>query len=160
MASGAVPTRAMVRLVLVYLALAGLFVMHGVVAGLGCPGGTGASGSAMAVHGSAAGHAVSPALRMPVPVSMSGHEPSALPPPAATVTSDVSSVGGHGALCVSSPPRQGLAGLLILLLAVGAVALVWPARERNAGANRGGRRRRAPPLAGSCLLVRVCVSRT
>ncbi|SBW28751.1 putative membrane protein [Candidatus Protofrankia californiensis] len=160
MASGAVPTRAMARLVLVYMALAGLFVMHGVAAGLGCPGGTGTSGSAMAVHGSATGHAASTALRMPVPVSMSGHEASAVPPPATVVTGDVSSVGGHGVLCVSSPPRQELAGLLILLLAVGAVALAWPAWPWNAGAHRGGSRRRAPPLAGSCLLVRVCVSRT
>ncbi|SBW28936.1 hypothetical protein [Protofrankia symbiont of Coriaria ruscifolia] len=166
MAGGAVPTRAVARLVPLYrmmlacTALAGLFIMHGVAVGLGCPGVGRAAESATAVHGSGAGHEVSTALHIPAPVSMIDHEASVSPPMASVVTDDAGNAGGHGALCMSLPPQAGPAGLLALLLGIGVVAWTWPAWGQGAGADGDGHRRRAPPPAGSCLLTRLCVSRT
>ncbi len=157
------------RVILVCTALAGLFVMHGVAVGPGCPGGTRAAGPATAVHGPATGHDVSRALRMPASVSTIGHRASVppstasvSPSPASVVIDDAGNAGGHGALCVSLPPRTGSAGLLafLLMLGIGALGWTWPAWGRGAGADDGGHRRRAPPPAGSHLLIRLCVSRT
>ncbi|WP_322766788.1 hypothetical protein [Frankia sp. Cr1] len=161
MGSRTAPARATGRLVLAYVVLAGLFVMHGVLAGQGCPGGGAAAGSTMAVHGSATGHEAAAMAQMAMYLPATGQ---ALP--AVSAVSAVSQTPavvrgdgrGHGTLCVSSPPRPGLAWLLALLL--GVVAWAWPVRLWNAGADRAGHGCRAPPLAGSCLLVRLCVSRT
>ncbi|WP_322750900.1 MULTISPECIES: hypothetical protein [unclassified Frankia] len=167
MGSRTAPARATGRLVLAYVVLAGLFVMHGVLAGQGCPGGGAAAGSRMAVHGSATGHeaaAMAQMAQMAMYLPATGQALPALP--ALSAVSAVSQTPavvrgdgrGHGTLCVSSPPRPGLAWLLALLL--GVVAWAWPVRLWNAGADRAGHRCRAPPPAGSCLLVRLCVSRT
>ncbi|WP_131746779.1 hypothetical protein [Frankia sp. Cppng1_Ct_nod] len=159
MGSGTASARMTARLVLVYVVLAGLFVMHGVMVGPGCPGGAGAVGSTMAVRGSANGDDISTMPQMAVLAPATDHAAasSAVAQKTAVVRGDV---GGHGALCVSSPPRPGLVGLLALLLGVGVVGWAWPAWPWSASAGRAGHGCRAPPPAGSCLLVRLCVSRT
>ncbi|WP_322760443.1 hypothetical protein [Frankia sp. Cr2] len=160
MGSRTAPARATVRLVLASVVLAGLFVMHGVLAGQGCPGGAGAAGPPMAVHGSATGHDASPMAQMAMYLPAAGQVVSPV-----TAASHVTAMvrgdgGGHGALCVSSPPRPGLAWLLALLLGVGMVAWALPAWPWSAHGDRAGHGCRAPPPAGACLLVRLCVSRT
>ncbi|KLL12229.1 hypothetical protein [Protofrankia coriariae] len=188
MAGGAVPTRAAARLVpprrmsavyrlmLACTALAGLFVMHGMAVGLGCPGGTHPAGSTTTPHGLGTGHEAPPVRHpsaatpiidheasasssLPVHALAAGHGTSTSPPPFMITNS----AGGHGALCVSLPPRTGpggLLGLLALLLGIAVIAGTWPIGERGVGADSGGRRRRAPPPTGSGLLTRLCISRT
>lgn len=66
--------------------------------------------------------------------------------------------GRPGGLCVSTPPTS--AGLLALLLAAGSVVLASAVPRANRATPRRNHGRRAPPPAGSALLMNLCVSRT
>jgi hypothetical protein len=65
-----------------------------------------------------------------------------------------------GAVCVSTPPPTGWAGVLALLLAIGAVWLASVLRSPQPTMRPRNLRLRAPPPAGAALLMNLCVSRT
>ncbi|WP_045877311.1 hypothetical protein [Pseudofrankia sp. DC12] len=141
------------RLVAVLAALAGLAVMHGLPAMQACAqAGTGYA--AMATPAMPAEHAGSMA------------EPPAVERPTANVGLRGADMYAHGAAgemqgvpCAATPPSLGLAGLLVLV-AIGLLAITMPASPRPLAAVRRGPRRRAPPRFGSLLLHELCVSRT
>lgn len=120
--------------------LAGLFLMHGLAVGevTGCSGGTRAMATSV----------MPPA---PAPADAVAHADGA---PVATVPH----TAGHGEVCVSTPARLRLAGLLALasIAVVVLTSPAWPGlgevRRRCAG--------RGTPRAGPALLVKLCVSRT
>jgi len=120
--------------------LAGLFLMHGLVSGevTGCSGGIRAMATSVMAPASAMTDAVAHADGTPV--------------------ASVPRTGGHGEVCVSTPARLGLVGLLALA-SIGLAVLIsaaWPrvGEVRRECAGRG------PPRAGPALLVKLCVSRT
>lgn len=145
----ATSTRALARVVAVCAVLAGLFLMHG-LATQECHGGAGASVSSMPTMPAATGGMVTPVEAM-VYASLSG---SAVH----STSTDGADAGQRGGLCVSTPPTSGLAGLLALLLAVGGLVLA-NALPRPSRATRSENHGRASPLAGSALLMNLCVCR-
>jgi hypothetical protein len=147
--------RAAARVVAVCAVLAGLFLMHGLVTQQ-CHGGAGTSASSMthpaAAMPAAVGGTVNPVETM-APASLNSssvHSPS-------TDGADADTPSG---LCVSTPPTSGLIGLLALLLAIGVLVLASVVARPNLATCPRNHRRRAPPLAGSALLMNLCVSRT
>jgi len=143
----ALPGRVGNRLTLAGALVAALFFMHGGSA-TGCPG-----GDAMATVSSTTTTGVHPPASGSVGSDPMAHDAGSL---------TVAGLGlgrGHDQLCVSTPPRPGVAVLLALslLLLGGADAT----RPRFGFPGPAGRRRgRAPPLHGAALLLRHCVSRT
>ncbi|MGH3684251.1 MAG: hypothetical protein ACRDRU_12155 [Pseudonocardiaceae bacterium] len=147
MNGGAPLVRATARLVAVCAVLAGLFLMHGLPM-QGCHGGAGMLALPM-VHPAAAPAELDMAAgAMAASVSHS---------PAYDVSEVGSDAGESGALCVSTPPPPGWAGLLALLLGVSVVGLLRPPGRVTSPSNQ---RLRAPPIAGSALLRTLCLSRT
>jgi hypothetical protein len=136
--------RVIARLLTACTVLAGLLLMHGagVAAGAGCSGGAPAMTTSMTAQAVAGAHDTA----MPGPAtSMPGSALLATSPDA----------GGHGTLCVSTPPRGELAGPLALPVAGLAIPAVLrhltPGEVRASG---------AMPRAGPALLVSLCGSRT
>ncbi|WP_026423570.1 hypothetical protein [Actinokineospora inagensis] len=121
--------------------LLGLVFMHslGPAMGTGCSGGTAPMNPAAAP---AAGHQ-----------ALMAETTSTAPGPALLATTP--HLGGHGAVCVSTPPR----GELAAPAAPSATALTEPIvlGQSNLGMPRVGG---AVPRAGPALLISLCVSRT
>jgi hypothetical protein len=133
--------------------LAGLFFMHGLPA-QGCPGAGGASAPSMAHPATMA--TVAGGLDM-----ATGALAVSASHPLAYSASKFGTDGGEpGALCVSTPPPPGWAGLLALLLGISVAGLGSVLGLPDRATHPTGQRRRAPPLAGSILLMNLCVSRT
>ena len=160
--------------------LAGLFLMHGLPGG-DCAGHAGGGASSMMSASRM------PASRTPVAIA---HPLRALTsnPVGPTIEADQAATGvddwaaryavsrsvsmsaidssntGAGmaaALCVSRPPQSDPAGVLTLLLVVGVLAsglMTGPIGLFGRFPRGGGLR--APPPAGSVLLVSLCISRT
>ncbi|MFN2479336.1 MAG: DUF6153 family protein [Pseudonocardiaceae bacterium] len=145
----ATSTRALARVVAVCAVLAGLFLMHG-LATQECHGGAGASASSMSTMPAATGGVVKPVEAM-VHGSLNGSARH-------STSTDGADAAPRGGLCVSTPPTLGLAGLLALLLAVGGLVLpsAVPRPNRATPSTNHGR---GPPLAGSALLMNLCVCR-
>jgi hypothetical protein len=147
----ALSARATARLVAVCAVLAGLFFMHGLPAqerrrprGVRTVDGAPGNGGHFAGAPDMAAGAMAASVRHP------------LPHPAAEVGADA---GEPGALCMSTPPPLGWAGLLALLLGVSIVGLVSVPGPPDRATRPSNPRRRAPPRAGSTLLMNLCVSR-
>jgi hypothetical protein len=137
----AVPTRAMARAVLAGAIVAALFFMHGA-----------------AVGGCSAGVPVMPlSMTTGVPVMSGTTGPAGAIPPAVDQMVSVASTPehSHGQVCVSTPPRPALAGLLLTGTDVTSIAVQDPALSRPTADPHS----RAPPH-GVELLVVLCVSRT
>jgi hypothetical protein len=150
---GALSARAMARLVAVFAVLAGLFAMHGLSA-QGCPGGIEASAPSMAMAHPARVVTAVDGFDMAAGMAVSASHPLAY-----AVAEAGADAGESGVLCVSTPPPPGWAGLLALLLGVGVVGLASILGLADRATRPSGQRRRAPPLAGSALLMNLCVSR-
>lgn len=161
--------RALARVLVACAVLAGLFLMHGLPAS-SCATQAGAAatpmtGAAMAGH-SSAGQLSATAGSMDPSIDALLATPVAGPSLSAAGSS--TEPGGAGAgmvggMCVSTPPpASDLAGLLaLLLLAVGAVVCRDRVGPPSAARRfRRGDGRRAPPPAGSDLLLKLCISRT
>lgn len=146
MSNNALSARAAARLLAVGGVLAGLFFMHGLPAH-GCAGG-GMSAPSMAT---AAGGPDMAAGDMAV--SVRG-------PLALSATKVGADAGGSGAVCVSTPPPPGWGALLALLLAVSVVGLASVSGSPEGATRPSNLRRRAPPRAGSALLMTLCISRS
>lgn len=134
----------MARVIVACAVLAGLFFMHGLPT-QGCHGGAGMSPSSMthSMVATVAGGSATPAGAM-----------------ATQFRSEVGAAAEKpGALCVSTPPPMGWAGLLALLLSLGVVGLAAVWRSPDAAVDPRNQRLRAPPLAGTALLTSLCVSR-
>ncbi|MGH3867990.1 MAG: hypothetical protein ACRDQ4_18070 [Pseudonocardiaceae bacterium] len=151
MSGGALSARATARLIAVCAVLAGLFVMHGLPA-QGCPGGVEASAPLMA-------HSATVVTAADGPDMTAGMAGSASRPLAYAVAEAGADAGESGVLCVSMPPSPGWAGLLALLLVISVVGLASVLGLADRATRPSGQRRRAPPLAGSALLMSLCVSR-
>ncbi|MGH3773896.1 MAG: hypothetical protein ACRDRW_21315 [Pseudonocardiaceae bacterium] len=132
--------RVAVRVLTAGALLTGLFLMHGLIAG----GVTGCSGGMRAMATSV----ISPAPAMADAVAHADGAP----------VTTVPHTGRHGEMCVSTPARFGLAGLLALASITLAVltSLGW----LRLGEVRRDCVRRGTPRAGPALLVTLCVSRT
>lgn len=164
--------RAVARVLVAFVVLAGLFLMHGLPAG-DCGGHGAASASSMTSAVMA-----DPAIEMmPIPVEkgmpaeaamavrgplvpsppIAGSRAAAVSPPDAAAPG----AGTAGAVCVSRPPPPGLATLLALSLVAAVVAI---GEAVGLGGLTGrfprGRDLRAPPPAGAALSVCLCISRT
>jgi hypothetical protein len=142
------------RLVAVLAALAGLAVMHVLPAMQACAQ-AGAGYVAMAAPTMSGDHAGSTMA-----------EPTAMERPTANVGLPGVDLHAHGAAgdmqgipCAATPPSLRLAGLLVLF-AIGLIAITMSASPRPLAAVGRGLRRRAPPRFGSLLLHDLCVSRT
>lgn len=146
----AVSAWATARVVAVGAVLCGLFFMHGLAAP-GCAGGAQASASSMA-------HPVTMATAIAGPHMGTGVVVATASRPLAHSASGTDA-GESGALCMSTPPPPGWAGLVALLLGVGVVGLASVLSSPDKATRPSNPRRRAPPLAGSTLLVNLCVSR-
>ncbi len=151
MSGGALSARATARLIAMCAVLAGLFAMHGLPA-QGCPGGVEASAPSMA-------HPVTVVTAADGLEMAAGMAVSASRPLAYAVAEAGADAGEAGVLCVSTPPSPGWAGLLALLLGVGVLGLASVLGLADRATRPRGQRRRAPPLAGSALLMNLCVSR-
>ena len=143
--------RLMARAAVVGAVLSGLFLMHGTAAATGGCQGTAVMPAMQAMQASTApgagGHAVG---ALPGAGAVSGH------PAPASATSGGAPTSPHGTLCVSTPPRGSLAGILA---AAGVVVLALGARGADRPAGRGRpARAHAPPARA--LLACLCVSRT
>jgi len=136
--------RVIARLLTACTVLVGLLLMHGVgvATGAGCPGGTPAMTTSSTAPTVASAHdtAMAEAVTSTPDSALLAASPHA---------------GGHGTLCVSTPPRSDLAGPL----ALPAAGLATPATlgHPTPGELRAGC---AMPRAGPALLVSLCVSRT
>jgi hypothetical protein len=146
----ALSARATARLVAVGAVLSGLFLMHGLAA-QGCTGGAEASASSMA-------HSATMATAMTRPDRATGAVVARARRPLAHSAS-APDAGEPGALCMSTPPPSGWAGLLALLLGISVVGLASVPGAPDRATRPSNPRRRAPPLAGSTLLMNLCVSR-
>lgn len=153
MNGSALSARATARLVTVCAVLAGLFFMHGLPA-QGCSGGVGASAPSMAHPATVATAGGEPDMAAAAMAASASHS---LAHSVSTVGADA---GEPGALCVSTPPPPGWAGLLALLLGVIVVGLASTPGSPDRATQSRNQRLRAPPLAGSALLRNLCVSRT
>ncbi|SEP53325.1 DUF6153 family protein [Amycolatopsis saalfeldensis] len=124
--------------------LLGLLFMHGIgtAAETGCAGGTPATTTSMAPPTVTAGHDTAPA-----------EATSSMPDPRSQATSP--HAGGHGTVCVSTPPRGEVTGPLTLPVA-GLAVPATPADPRPGAVWASS----AMPRAGPALLVSLCVSRT
>jgi hypothetical protein len=149
----ALSARATARLVAVCAVLSGLFFMHGLPA-QGCAGGVGMATPSMAHPATVATAAGGPGMAASARAASVRHP---LAPSAVAVGADA---GEPGALCVSTPPPPGWAGLLALLLAVSVVGLESVLDSADGATRPSNLRLRAPPLAGFALLMTLCVSRT
>lgn len=136
--------------------LAGVFLMHGLAAPA-CPGSgsTDTPASAMAHppgDGAAAPTHATPATAAEgmVVAPLDGSPGHRVP--------DTGPAPGTPAVCESTSPPSAGAWLLALLLAAGMVAVAASAVTPQDLASR--QRLRAPPRAGSALLLALCVSRT
>ncbi|MCA1695727.1 MAG: hypothetical protein LC749_13930 [Actinobacteria bacterium] len=146
----ALSARATARLVAVGAVLSGLFFMHGLVT-QGCAGGAQASASSMA-------HPATVATAMSRPDTATGVVVASASRPLAHSASG-GDAGESAALCMSTPPPPGWTGLLALLLGVILIGLASVLGSSDRVTCPSNRRRRAPPLAGSTLLMNLCVSR-
>jgi hypothetical protein len=146
----ALSARATARLVAVGAVLCGLFFMHGLAA-QGCAGRTEASASSMA-------HSVTMATAMTRPDTATGAMIATASRPLAH-SAPAPDAGEPGALCMSTPPPPGWAGMLALLLGISVVGLASTPGAPDRATRPSNPRRRAPPLAGSTLLMNLCVSR-
>lgn len=142
---GVIPAaRVIARLLTACTVLVGLLLMHGVgvAAGAGCPGGSPAVTTSMTAPAIAGAH------------DAAMTEPATSTPGSALLATSPHA-GGHGTLCVSTPPRGELAGPLALPAAGLAIPAVFrrltPGEVRASG---------ALPRAGPALLVSLGVSRT
>lgn len=144
MSGRALSARATARLVAVCAVLAGLFFMHGLPA-QHCSGG---------VEGSA------PMMTYPATVAAAVVDPGKAASDMAPSANRSLTQSASGAVCVSTPPPPGWAGLLALLLGIGALGLAIVLRSLETVTRPGNQRLRAPPLAGPALLMNLCVSRT
>ncbi|MGB6162328.1 MAG: hypothetical protein WCF33_24670 [Pseudonocardiaceae bacterium] len=156
MGGGTLSARATARLLAVCAVLAGLFAMHGLPA-QGCSGGVEASAPSMA-HPSMA-HPVTVVTAADGLDMAAGMAVSVSRPLAYAVVEAGADVGEAGVLCVSTPPPPGWAGLLTLLLGTSGIGLASVLGLADRATRPRGQRRRAPPLAGSALLMNLCVSR-
>jgi hypothetical protein len=145
----ATSARALARVVAVCAVLVGLFLMHG-LATQECHGDMKASASSMPSMSAATGGMVTPVQTMVHPPLNSSAVHS--------ISTDGADAGVSGGLCVSRPPASGLAGLLALLLALGGLVLASAVPRPNR-ATRSENYGRSPPLAGSALLMNLCVCR-
>jgi hypothetical protein len=145
----ALSVRATARLVAVGAVLCGLFFMHGLAA-QGCAGGAEESASSMA-------HSATMATAMTRPDRATGAMVATARRPLA-YSASAPDAGEPGALCMSTPPPLGWAGLLALLLGVSVVGLVSVPGPPDRATRPSNPRRRAPPLAAT-LLMNLCVSR-
>lgn len=146
MSGRALSARATTRLVAVCAVLAGLFFMHGLPA-QGCSGGVEGFASSM--------------TSMTQPATLAAAEGPGKA--ASDVTASASRSLTHsasGAVCVSTLPPPGWAGLLALLLGICAIGLVSVLRSPETVTRPRNQRLRAPPLGGPALLMNLCVSRT
>lgn len=150
MSGNALSARVTARLVAVGAVLCGLFFMHGLAA-QGCAGGAQASASSMA-------HPVTVATAMSGPDTAAGAMVATASRPLAHSASG-GDTGESRALCMSTPPPPGWAELLALLLGVSLIGLASVLGSPDRATRPSNQRRRAPPLAGSTLLVNLCVSR-
>ncbi len=153
MSGGALSARATARLIAVCAVLAGLFAMHGLPA-QGCSGGVEASAPSMAMARPA-----TVVTAVTGPDMAAGMAVSASSPLAYAVVEAGANAGEAGVLCVSTPPPPAWAGLLALLLGISGIGLASILGLADRAARPSGQRRRAPPLAGSALLMNLCVSR-
>lgn len=145
----ALSARAMARLVAVCAVLAGLFFMHGLAA-QGCAGGVGASAPSMP-------HPVMMATAADGPDMAAAAMAASMSRPLAHSASKVGADAGEpGAVCVSTPPSPGWAGLL----GISVVGLASVPGSPDGATRPSNQRLRAPPLAGSTLLMNLCISRT
>ncbi len=166
--------RALARAVVACVVLTGIFLMHG-LPGSNCAGqpdggaSSMTSASMMPAPASIAPAGLKPsALAQGVEAAEHGVDASAALSATMSGSAPVSVLGlGHtaagmaGGLCVSRPPQSGLPGGLALLLAVAALAFgEMTGLAGSTGRFPRGRGLRAPPLAGSALLVSLCISRT
>jgi hypothetical protein len=149
--AGALSARVTARLVAVGAVLSGLFFMHG-LATQGCADGAEASASSMA-------HPVTMATAMTGPDTATGVVVATASHPLAHSASRTDA-DESAALCMSTPPPPGWAGLLALLLGVSAVGLASVPGSPDRATRPSTQRRRAPPRAGSTLLRNLCVSRS
>ena len=150
MSGSALSARATARLVAVGAVLSGLFFMHG-LATQGCAGGAEASASSMT-------HPATAATATSGPDTAAGAMVATASRPLAHSASG-GDAGESAALCMSTPPPPGWAGLLALLLGVSVVGLASVVGSPNRATCPSNRRRRAPPVAGSTLLINLCVFR-
>src|SRR5947209_13225659 len=120
--------------------------MHG-LAVQGCAGGAEASASSMA-------HSATMATAMTRPDTATGAMVAAARRPLARSAS-APDAGEPGALCMSTPPPPVWAGLLALLLGASVVGLSSVPGSPDRATRPRNQRRRAPPLAGSTLLMNL-----
>jgi len=133
----------MARLFVVCAAFTGVLLMHGLPA-QGCPAGTGAPAPEVATATS--GHA------------MTADAPSTSAGTPAPVRAGAHDTPGSGTSCVSTPARwdsAGSPGHGPVIERAGTGAGPTPGFGGPVDSNR-----RAPPLAGACLLTALGVSRT
>jgi hypothetical protein len=147
--------RATARAVAVCAVLTGLFFMHG-LATQKCHGGAGTSASSM-THPMATMPAAASGIVKPVKAMAHASLNSSSAHVTSTNGADASRSGG---LCVSTPPTLDLARLLALLLAIGVLVPASDVARLNLVTHSRKHRPRAPPLAGSALLINLCVCRT
>jgi hypothetical protein len=136
--------RATARLIAVCAVLVGLFFMHGLPA-QHCSGGVGGS---------------APMMTHSPTVAIAADDPGKAAGGMTASASRSLAESAAGAVCVSTPPPPGWAGLLALLLAIGAVGLAGVLRSAQPATQPRNLRLRAPPLAGAALLMNLCVFRT
>ncbi|WP_406385807.1 hypothetical protein [Streptomyces sp. NBC_01618] len=132
----------MSRLLVLCAVLCGLFLMHGAPASAaeGCHGGQAVTSQ--------------PPMSMATGAAHTAH--TAVPEEHSIPRVDAAVTGMNGESCVSTHARDRL---LPLLMALGLVILAVWVLGRLRPAVRGPARR-GPPLAGSELLLQVCVART
>ncbi|MGH3511862.1 MAG: hypothetical protein ACRDQH_04420 [Pseudonocardiaceae bacterium] len=151
MSGSALSARATARLVAVGAVLSGLFFMHG-LATQGCAGDAQASASSMT-------HPATVATAMIRPDTTAGAMVATASRPLAQSASGTDA-GESAALCMSTPPPPGWVGLLALLLGASVLGLASIPDSPDRATRPSNQRRRAPPLAGSTLLMNLCVSRS
>ena len=156
------------RAVVLCAVLSGLFLMHGAAPPTGgCQGGgaamtattmpvTSAAGTANVTSGTDHGTAtLTSAGKAAAPVPRAGE---IMHPAASAAAGQMSAASGGGMLCSSRPPRDALAGALMIFLASAAISMTAPARARPPTVFRRACRPPGPP--GLPLPLFLGVSRT